>query len=148
MFVPGLKSVVQSAIEQRKFLTNGQALPEIDFSQPVHLEITAIDSAHLVSMIRCTDDTVVDFGKEYMRVLYLQMTHDCIFQDAVVALLSETPALAELLTGMKKVRVSITGYTTRAKQTFRKPVLRNPNEGKHIQHWKVKLEDSAILVAA
>lgn len=148
MLVPGLKDVVQSAFESRKFLTNGQALPEIDFAEPVKLEVTAIDSANLVSVIRCTDDFVKDFGKEYKRVLYLQMTHECVFQDAVIALLSEESALAELLVSVKKIRVSITGYTTKAKQTFHKPVRPDPNAGKHVWNWKLTLEQNDVLVAA
>lgn len=148
MFVSGLKSVVQTALEQRKFLTNGQALPDIDFDQPVQLEVTGIDSTHLVSVIRCTDDQVVDFGKAYSRVLFLQMTHGSIFEEAVIALLKEQPQLTELLTDVKKIRVSITGYTTRAKQTFGKPERRDPNAGKHVQHWKIKLEDNDVLVAS
>lgn len=148
MFVSGLKDVIQEAIESRKFLTNGRPLPEIDFAQPVLLEITAIDSAELVSVIRCTDDTVTEHGKEYKRVLYLQMTHECVFQDAVVAVLSAEPALAELLNSTKKIRVSITGYTTKDQQRFEKPVRPDPNAGKHYWNWKLTLEQNDVLVAA
>lgn len=146
MFVSGIKEIVQCAFEAGKFATNGRPLPEINFSEPVLVEVTAIDSTNLVSTICCEDDTVTDFGKAFSRTLYLQLTYSCIYHDALLARLSEVPELNELLTAVKKVRVSMTGYTPYNQKPHRKPLRPDPNAGKHVQHQKLVLEKLDFLV--
>jgi hypothetical protein len=115
MIVPGLADIVRTAFENKKFMTNGQPLPDIDFSRPLTVEITAQDSLNLFPFVECEGDHVTDFGKHFERELYLQMVPDCIYSDALLELFKESYALkplAELFNNARKVRVCIKRYST------------------------------------
>ncbi len=136
MNISGLKDLVREAYESKKFLTNGQALPNIDFNEPVLVEVTGIRTSGLFSMIQIEDDTIVNCETAFTRELYLQMTHHCVFEDALVALLGECPATSTYLQDANKIRICITGFTAVGKKPFRKPVKHeDPNQ----EHFRRKL---------
>jgi hypothetical protein len=115
MIVPGLADIIQTAFENKKFMTNGQPLPDIDFSRPVTVEITAQDSLDLFSLVECEGDHVTDFGKRFERELYLEMMPNCIYEEAVLELFKQFHPLkpiAELFSNVRKVRVCIKRYST------------------------------------
>jgi hypothetical protein len=120
MHVPGLKDVVRTAYENNAFSTNGKKLPAIDFAAPLVVEITALDSLSLVSIVTMEDDEVKDHGKAFTRTLYLQLHPTCVYHDVVVELLCQNPVLNAYFTDVKKIRISITGFTP----IGLKPVLR------------------------
>jgi hypothetical protein len=121
MILQGFKDVVRAAYEQHKFLTNGQQLPRIDFSQPLLVEVTALDSMNLVSYVRMENDKIMQFGKEFDRTLYLQLIPDCQPQNTLLEMIVNHEMLAGAFTGVKKVRVSIIGYTAFGQAPYRIP---------------------------
>jgi hypothetical protein len=119
MIVPGLKSELKAAYDARKFMTNGAALPRIDFEQPLEVEVTAVDTLGLVSFVQCRDDQVLEFGKRFERALYLQMTPGCRHQEKVIQLLECHRELAELFKQVERIRVCIKQYIGVAEQKAR-----------------------------
>jgi hypothetical protein len=110
--VPGLKEIIKTAFQNKKFMTNGRTLPDVDFDQMVGVEVTALDSLNLWSLVECEDDRVVEIGKRFERELYLQMAPGCVYEDAVIALLCDTSkSFRDLFVNVKKVRVCIKHYS-------------------------------------
>jgi hypothetical protein len=115
MIVPGLTDIIRTAFENKKFMTNGQPLPDIDFEQPLTFEITAQDSLNLYPFVECDGEHVTDFGQRFERQMYLQMTPDCSYADAVMELFNQFPALkplAGLFGSVRKVRICIKHFST------------------------------------
>lgn len=146
MNISGLKDLVQSAYENKKFLTNGQILPTIDFNEPVHLEVTALNSSGLVSLIQIEDDEVVNTEHAYARVHYLRMADGCIQQNAILMLLQADAATAAYLTGTTKPCLSITGFTAVGKKPYRKPAIDVLTDNARPLYWrKIKVEHSVFI---
>jgi hypothetical protein len=146
MNVSGLKDLIQSAYENKKFLTNGQILPSIDFHEPVHFEVTALTGAGLVSEIQIEDDKVASCEHAYMRVHYLQMAPDCIFQETIIGLLQECPYTFPYLDGAVKIRISITGFTAVGKKPYRKKPLEVTGDPRRpIIHRRLQVEHAVHI---
>jgi hypothetical protein len=146
MNIAGLKDLVHGAFLNSKFMTNGQKLPEIDFSQPVHFEVTALKNSGLVACIQIEDDKVVDAGDAYVRIHSLQMAPDCIFQNTIVGLLKECPLTSVLLEGTEKIRISITGFTAVGKKPYRRPeldVISDPQ--RPVMHRRLQVDHTYLI---
>lgn len=146
MNIAGLKDLVHGAFENKKFLSNGHKLPDIDFSQPLHYEVTALKNTGLVAEIKITDDKVMEAGDAYVRIHSLQMSPDCIFQTTIVGLLQECPLTSALLDGATKIRISITGFTAMGMKPYRRPdvdVISDPN--RPVGHRRLQVDHTYVI---
>jgi hypothetical protein len=139
MFVSGLKDAVQAAYTARQFSSTGKTHTEIDFSAPVLVEVTGLDTLGLVKIIKIEDDEVKEYGKEFTRTLDLQMIPDTPHQDSILKVLRSDLKLQQFFTEVKKVRVTITGFTATGK-LYRKKEKALPTDPRGAGYRKLDVE--------
>jgi hypothetical protein len=146
MHIAGLKDLIQGAFENKKFMTNGQNLPGIDFSQPVFYEVTALKNTGLVGTIKIEDDKIVEADDAYVRIHCLQLSPECIFQSTIVGLLQQCPLTSVCLEGATKIRISITGFTAFGKKPFRRPAIDVISDHTRPVEWRrLQVEHSYVV---
>jgi hypothetical protein len=107
----GLKNQVRRAFETGKFMTDGRALPGVDFERPIAVEVTAVDTIGLYPTLVCEDDQVVAHGRQFERQMHLKMVPDCAHQDAIMKLVSTHGVLAGEFDQVRNIRVCLKGYS-------------------------------------
>lgn len=110
--ISGLKNHVRSAFEAGKFMTDGRALPSVDFGQPIGVEVTAMDTLGLFPTVVCEDDEVVEHGRQFTRQMHLKMVPGCVHQDAIMELVAANRSLAREFDHVKNIRVCLKNYST------------------------------------
>jgi hypothetical protein len=139
MFVSGLKDAVQAAYAAKQFSSTGKTHTEIDFSAPVLVEVTGLDTLGLVKIMKIEDDEVQEYGQEFTRTLDLQMIPDTPHQDSILRVLRTDPKLRQFFTGVQKVRVTLTGFIAAGK-TYRKKEKDLPTDPRGAGYRKLHVE--------
>lgn len=146
MNISGLKDLVREAYQSKKFLTNGQSMPDINFHEPVLVEVSAVQNSGLFSVIKIEDDVIVSTEQSFTRQLALQMTNDCVFQDAIFKLIkSQLNSRSTFLENVTKVRICITGFTAYGKKPFRVPVQDHSGAERSTWHRKLVPETAYLI---
>lgn len=148
MHIPGLKALVRDAYQNKKFLTNGQPMPDINFDEPLLVEVTAVQNSGLFSVIKIEDDDVVSSEFEFARQLVLQMTEGCTQHDALIKLIKDQLDIRQtVLSNVTKVRICITGFTAHGKKPFRVPVRNLKGNETTVWHRKLVAETAYLIRA-
>ncbi|WP_233874796.1 hypothetical protein [Paraburkholderia adhaesiva] len=111
IILDGLKNQVRHAFEVGEFLTEGRALPRVDFGKSVAIEVTATDTLGLYPTLLCEDDEVVDHGRQFSRRMHLKMAPGCQHEDAIMKLVTANGLLAREFSQVKDVRVCLKTYS-------------------------------------
>jgi hypothetical protein len=109
--IDGLKKHVRNAFEAGKFMTDGRALPQVDFDRPIEFEVTAVDSIGLYPTLLCEDDAVVEHGRQFRRYMHLKMVPGCAQQDGIMKLITSDGRLALEFEKARHVRVCLKRYS-------------------------------------
>ncbi|MGF6603675.1 hypothetical protein P3T23_008429 [Paraburkholderia sp. GAS448] len=109
--IRGLKDQVRRAFEAGKFMTDGRALPSVDFGKSVAVEVTAMDTLGLFPTLVCEDDEVVEHGRQFGRQMHVKMIPGCTHQDAIMALVTANGLLAREFDHVRNIRVCLKTYS-------------------------------------
>ncbi|MBB5409419.1 hypothetical protein HDG34_003360 [Paraburkholderia sp. HC6.4b] len=109
--IRGLKNQIRSAFEAGKFMTDGRALPSVDFGRTIAVEVTAVDTLGLFPTLICKDDEVVAHGRKFERQMHLKMVPECTHQDAIMQLVIANCVLAREFHHVKNIRVCLKDYS-------------------------------------
>lgn len=109
--IRGLKNQVRSAFEAGRFMTDGRALPSVDFGRTIAVEVTAVDTLGLFPTLVCEDDQVVEHGRQFGRQMHLKMVPECTHQDAIMQLVTANRLLAREFDHVKHIRVCLRHYS-------------------------------------
>jgi hypothetical protein len=145
MNISGLKALVREAYQSKKFLTNGQTMPDINFDEPLLVEVTAKQNSGLFSVIQIEDDEIVSSESAYARQLVLQMIDGCAQQNAILKLITDNLDIRQtVLKDVTKIRICITGFTAHGKKPFRVPS--RELKGNETTTWHRKLVPETIYI--
>ncbi len=115
MNVPGVKQAIVAALSNKKLLNNGTGVPAIDVEQSIDFEISAIDTRGLFSIVRFSDDKVVEQGKFFSRSTSFMLSPGCTEEIVAIELVkAQFPALFDRVS---KVRIHITKYHVKRRVT-------------------------------